>query len=39
MQDYPWGRFCFFSDPAGNGWAVHGPLRPRERRYPKPLEG
>lgn len=26
-QDYPWGRFCFFSDPDGNGWSVHGPLR------------
>jgi hypothetical protein len=19
------GRFCFFSDPDGNGWSVHGP--------------
>ena len=28
VQDYPWGRFCFFSDPDGNGWSVHGPLRP-----------
>jgi len=26
VQDYPWGRFCFFSDPDGNGWSVHGPL-------------
>ena len=24
VQDYPWGRFCFFSDPDGNGWSVHG---------------
>jgi catechol 2,3-dioxygenase-like lactoylglutathione lyase family enzyme len=22
VQDLPWGRFIFFSDPDGNGWAV-----------------
>jgi predicted enzyme related to lactoylglutathione lyase len=22
IQDLPWGRFVFFSDPDGNGWAV-----------------
>jgi catechol 2,3-dioxygenase-like lactoylglutathione lyase family enzyme len=22
VQDYPWGRFTFFNDPDGNGWAV-----------------
>ena len=22
VQDFPWGSFVFFSDPAGNGWAV-----------------
>jgi predicted enzyme related to lactoylglutathione lyase len=22
VQDYPWGRFVFFSDPDGNRWAV-----------------
>jgi predicted enzyme related to lactoylglutathione lyase len=22
VQDYPWGRFVFFSDPDGNEWAV-----------------
>jgi predicted enzyme related to lactoylglutathione lyase len=22
VQDHPWGRFVFFSDPDGNGWAV-----------------
>ena len=22
VQDYPWGRFVFFSDPDGNGWAI-----------------
>jgi catechol 2,3-dioxygenase-like lactoylglutathione lyase family enzyme len=22
VQSYPWGRFIFFSDPDGNGWAV-----------------
>ncbi len=26
VQDYPWGRFCFFSDPDGNDWSIHGPL-------------
>ena len=25
IQAYPWGRFCFFSDPDGNGWSVHEP--------------
>jgi catechol 2,3-dioxygenase-like lactoylglutathione lyase family enzyme len=25
VQDYPWGRFCFFSDPDGNGWSVQEP--------------
>lgn len=28
VQAFPWGRFCFFSDPDGNGWSVHGPTRP-----------
>jgi predicted enzyme related to lactoylglutathione lyase len=22
IQSFPWGRFVFFSDPDGNGWAV-----------------
>jgi catechol 2,3-dioxygenase-like lactoylglutathione lyase family enzyme len=22
IQDMPWGRFLFFNDPDGNGWAV-----------------
>jgi catechol 2,3-dioxygenase-like lactoylglutathione lyase family enzyme len=22
LQEFPWGRFVFFSDPDGNGWAV-----------------
>jgi predicted enzyme related to lactoylglutathione lyase len=25
IQEYPWGRFCFFADPDGNGWSVHEP--------------
>lgn len=29
IQDHPWGRFCFFSDPDGNGWSIHGPLPAR----------
>ncbi len=29
LQDFPWGRFVFFSDPDGNGWAVQElPARP-----------
>jgi catechol 2,3-dioxygenase-like lactoylglutathione lyase family enzyme len=26
VVDFAWGRFCFFSDPDGNGWSIHGPL-------------
>ena len=22
VQDHPWGRFVFFQDPDGNGWAL-----------------
>ncbi len=22
IQDFPWGRFVFFTDPDGNGWAA-----------------
>jgi catechol 2,3-dioxygenase-like lactoylglutathione lyase family enzyme len=22
VQDFPWGRFVFFSDPDGNAWSV-----------------
>lgn len=22
VKDFPWGRFVFFTDPDGNGWAV-----------------
>jgi catechol 2,3-dioxygenase-like lactoylglutathione lyase family enzyme len=25
VESFPWGRFCFFSDPDGNTWAVHEP--------------
>jgi predicted enzyme related to lactoylglutathione lyase len=25
VQEFPWGRFVFFSDPDGNGWAVQQP--------------
>jgi catechol 2,3-dioxygenase-like lactoylglutathione lyase family enzyme len=33
VQDFPWGRFVFFSDPDGNGWALQAldsPQRPEE---------
>ena len=29
MQEHPWGKFVFFSDPDGNGWSVQQlPPRP-----------
>ena len=28
VQELPWGRFTFFSDPDGNGWAVQEIQRP-----------
>jgi predicted enzyme related to lactoylglutathione lyase len=28
VQDFPWGRFVFFSDPDGNGWAVQQLVSP-----------
>jgi catechol 2,3-dioxygenase-like lactoylglutathione lyase family enzyme len=27
IQEFPWGRFVFFSDPDGNGWAIQEPIR------------
>ena len=27
VQTFPWGRFCYFSDVDGNGWAVEEPPR------------
>jgi predicted enzyme related to lactoylglutathione lyase len=29
VQQFPWGRFAFFSDPDGNGWALQE-LPPRD---------
>ena len=29
VQDFPWGRFVFFSDPDGNGWAVQEIMAPQ----------
>jgi predicted enzyme related to lactoylglutathione lyase len=28
VQEFPWGRFVFFEDPDGNGWAVQQLIRP-----------
>jgi predicted enzyme related to lactoylglutathione lyase len=28
VQEFPWGRFVFFSDPDGNGWAVQEIVKP-----------
>jgi predicted enzyme related to lactoylglutathione lyase len=28
VQDFPWGRFVFFSDPDGNRWAVQQIVQP-----------
>jgi predicted enzyme related to lactoylglutathione lyase len=29
VQDFPWGRFVFFKDPDGNGWALQAIVRPQ----------
>jgi predicted enzyme related to lactoylglutathione lyase len=29
VQEFPWGRFVFFADPDGNGWAVQEIVRPQ----------
>ena len=29
VQEFPWGRFVFFSDPDGNGWALQQIVRPQ----------
>jgi predicted enzyme related to lactoylglutathione lyase len=31
VNDFPWGRFVFFSDPDGNGWAVQEIPSPRQQ--------
>jgi predicted enzyme related to lactoylglutathione lyase len=28
IETFPWGRFTFFKDPDGNGWAVQESRRP-----------
>ena len=28
VKDFPWGRFVFFADPDGNGWAVQQIVTP-----------
>jgi predicted enzyme related to lactoylglutathione lyase len=28
VQEFPWGRFVFFSDPDGNGWALQQIVSP-----------
>jgi predicted enzyme related to lactoylglutathione lyase len=28
VQEFPWGRFVFFNDPDGNGWAVQEIQKP-----------
>ena len=28
VQEFPWGRFVFFSDPDGNAWSVQQIVRP-----------
>jgi predicted enzyme related to lactoylglutathione lyase len=38
VQDFPWGRFVYFSDPDGNGWAVQElPDYGEGRRQPEDL--
>jgi predicted enzyme related to lactoylglutathione lyase len=43
VQEFPWGRFVFFSDPDGNGWAVQelpnygeGEIQPDQDWNPRP---
>ena len=31
LQSFPWGHFCFFPDPDGNGWVIHEPPSREER--------
>lgn len=28
VQEFPWGRFVYFSDPDGNGWAAQEIVKP-----------
>jgi hypothetical protein len=28
VQEFPWGRFVFFSDPDGNRWAIQQMVPP-----------
>lgn len=30
VQEFPWGRFVFFTDPDGNGWAVQEIVQPQD---------
>jgi len=30
VEELPWGRFVYFSDPDGNGWALQQIVRPGE---------
>jgi len=34
VQEYPWGRFCFFTDPDGNEWSVHEVPRTEQAEVP-----
>jgi predicted enzyme related to lactoylglutathione lyase len=29
VQEFPWGKFVFFSDPDGNGWSVQQVTQPQ----------
>jgi predicted enzyme related to lactoylglutathione lyase len=35
VQEFPWGRFCFFTDPDGNEWSVHEPPLMTGRAAPR----
>jgi len=30
ISDFPWGRFVYFSDPDGNGWALQQVIAPAQ---------
>ena len=43
IQDFPWGKFVFFNDPDGNGWAVqqipdYGEAQPARVRLVEPVQ-
>jgi len=38
VEEFPWGRFVFFTDPDGNGWALQELIDYEKEGYPEVLE-